>query len=362
MYGVASVSHAGFTYKGFAAQNDIALVFLNRCADRIGFFPILSADQIQADKMCSTIEAVGFGRSEQIPPFLFVPDGKLRRVNSSQVIHSHVTCKEAFLNYTLKTKFKSKFISAVNRKLLDISIPETVGCYGGESSAISKGYPCEGDSGGAVLLRESHTVVGITSFSSETCGTLPNYFTRVSMYTDWIRGELVRRARRSVCAVNRPLEEVFATGASAAAERQLLDAQDSPSHATESETEGVVEDLSLVVHSSCQSEHSALNNTLAQPLLSMGEVRESCLPFLRCIESSSGQSPVDITNKILRLIGSSIDSMKAESNAGRRVAGRLLLCTSRFELHYDTLVDEAAVNASYMDEIPAKAECLPTGA
>lgn len=158
------------------------------------------------------------------------------------------------------------------------------------------------------------------------------------------------------------LEEVFATGASAAAERQLLDAQDSPSHATESETEGVVEDLSLVVHSSCQSEHSALNNTLAQPLLSMGEVRESCLPFLRCIESSSGQSPVDITNKILRLIGSSIDSMKAESNAGRRVAGRLLLCTSRFELHYDTLVDEAAVNASYMDEIPAKAECLPTGA
>lgn len=53
---------------------------------------------------------------------------------------------------------------------------------------INGAGPCSGDSGGPLVLADGpHTVVGVSSFGSEKCGSgVPAVFTRVTSFLNWI--------------------------------------------------------------------------------------------------------------------------------------------------------------------------------
>ena len=63
---------------------------------------------------------------------------------------------------------------------------------------------CAGDSGGP-LLASSGVQVGITSFGVDcTSNPLPNGFTRVSHYFDWIQEQICKRSRSPPNYCHRP--------------------------------------------------------------------------------------------------------------------------------------------------------------
>lgn len=55
---------------------------------------------------------------------------------------------------------------------------------------VYDGYMCgfQGDSGGALTTWDQSNIIGIASYSSQLCGSgLPDVFTRVSKFVDWIK-------------------------------------------------------------------------------------------------------------------------------------------------------------------------------
>ena len=350
IFKVASFSHPGFIYRGFTAQNDIALLFLSRCAKAVVPFPLLATQTSEQDATCTSVESVGFGKSERIPAHLFVPDGKMRALSHSQSVHSNFVCKAAFVRHTVQTEYKSKQVSKAAMDLLSHSITDNMGCYGGEETAVVHGYPCEGDSGGPVLNRATRALIGISSFSSESCGTLPNYFTRVGMYSSWIKAEISKR-KRLVCAGDRAVDNIFVTGTPSS--RILSEPRNEPTP----ESDQALSNMTTAIQVSCTSEFTAINSALREPTVPLQDIRDGCVAYLRCIETATGTRTVDTANFLLDRFPSNLNEAMDAPLETKTMISRFLLCTSTYELFYKSLADESGVTPSYMATTPANAEC-----
>lgn len=348
---VSGFSHPGFKYQGFAARNDIALLFLSSCYETSVEFPRISLGKSNGDAQCTEIETISYGKSERIPSDLYVPDGKLRALSENQFIHSHSVCRTAFSEYITKTKFGRKYITETAKSLIDDSVPETIACYGGESTALKTGFTCEGDSGGPVLNKATGEIIGVSSFTSDVCGTLPNYFTRVSNYTDWIRTEALRKGPLN-CNRNDSLKYLSSDDTSAQ-ERKLATILQKKVHDIAS--------LLFTIHDSVDNECTRyfgdLNQLLVSTTSTSRAVTDECGSFLSCMSNASGISPTDLTNNLLHAFPSNLEGTEGIPYTTRKLVSRILLCTSAIELFFESVQTEAEINASYMDNAPAKTEC-----
>lgn len=348
---VSGFSHPGFKYQGFAARNDIALLFLSSCVETGVEFPRISLDESNGDAPCTEIETMSFGKSERIPSDLYVPDGRLRALSENQFIHSHSVCRTAFSEYITKTKFGRNYITETAKSLIDDSVPETIACYGGESTALKTGFTCEGDSGGPVLNKATGEIIGVSSFTSDVCGTLPNYFTRVSNYTDWIRTEILRKGPLN-CNRNDSLK-YLSPYFTPAPERKL-----------EIILQKKVQDIASLlftinesVDHECTKSFGDLNQLLVSTILTSRVVTDECGSFLSCMSNASGISPTDLTNNLLHAFPSNLEGTEGIPFKTRKLVSRILLCTSAIELFFESVQTEAEINATYMDNAPAKTEC-----
>lgn len=345
---VSGFSQAGFKYQGFAARDDIALLFLSSCVGEGSTFPeIISREETNGDSPCAEVEIRAFGKSERIPSDLYVPDGKMRMLNAGQFIHSHAVCKTAFTEYILNTKFGRKYISESTKSLIDDSIPETVGCFGGESKSLQEGFTCDGDSGSPILNKATGEIIGIASFTSDLCGTLPNYFTRVSKYINWIRDEVFSRGVR--CQGGVSLNYLKTTGIST--KGRLLG---SP---PKENIEPLIQKIAESVRSECIGPYNDLNIILTSTSTITAAVSDACSKFLSCINYTLGTASTEMANKLLEAFPSNLDGSELIHPDTRKAIGRVLLCTSSIELYFESVRNEAEINANYMDNAPANTEC-----
>lgn len=358
VYGVRSYSHPGFGYDGYTAKNDIALLFLTACVPPGPVvLPLLSSSTGDFyEGVCTEVEAVGFGKSEVIPDDLYVDDGKLRSVSGNQRIHSDNVCREAFVNHMLKSKL-SGTVSESTKSLLVNSINSNMGCYGGDRMASQAGYPCAGDSGGPVNRKDTGVLLGVTSFSSESCGTLPNYFTKVGRYSGWIRGQM-RKLKKNQCVGDRLVEDMFAPPVGESEEPQRhLDSLDMPKQMAHS----VVSLVAESAQNACKGEFASLNLLLVGPQVSASRVREECSGFLVCVENDSEMQTIDMANALLTDFPSGLETDVALTSVPllyKKAISRLLLCTSAYELFYRSIESEVEVNSHYMDS--GNSDCLYT--
>jgi len=352
IFQISSISHPHFSYTQFAAENDLGLVFLKSCIPNVFHFPKLpsGAPDDSGDIQCDSVETVGFGRHEQIPNDYYVPDQKLRILTTNQYIHSREVCETAFSNHLLKTEFKNKPVPESIRSLITSALPKSVGCYGGDEDAIPSGYPCVGDSGGPVISKTSNTLVGVTSFSSEICGTIPNYYTRIGQYAQWIKSEIGRKRRGScdhdpVEIFNKPLP---------VASRSLRHS-DLPT-STRVGDDDVLSEVISRVGERCAKEFDGVTHTLNMAVMGVGDVRRSCVEFLTCVSSFTGKPATELTNQILAVFPTGVADMSLHDEQ-RKLISRLLLCSSEYELFYESFSDQLDANASYMNTAPANIEC-----
>jgi hypothetical protein len=340
MVSVSGFSQPGFTYEGFAARNDIALLFLSSCVNFTHLINVNPTEDGKNDSTCTDVEITAFGKSERIPSDLYVPDGEMRNLHDGQYIHSHEVCKTAFSEYILSIKFGRKYISESTKSLISESIPESVGCYGGEITARVEGYTCDGDSGSPVFSKATGELIGITSFTSEVCGTLPNYFTRVSHFVDWIQAEVAARAIK--CD-----------------QGSVHLSKKSSSHLSNTfeKIQPLLTTLSHSIEGECSGPFNILNSLLSTPILQTSAVTVECGIFLTCISSASAVASTDIANALLDAFPRNLEGYDALPFLTRRAVGRILLCSSAFELYFETIERETQNNSNYMDNAPANTEC-----
>lgn len=160
------IVHKGFDEDTLA--NDIALL-------KVRFYkpktmePIkLELPQINESFEGELVEIAGFGKYDSAGQ-----NSKALRYYYPVVINFN-ECKKVYANQPL-TKVKKTNICA---RMLPHQVPQTA---------------CLGDSGGPlVLVKDDHyIVIGIVSYGSERCHTkLPQIFTRVAAYTDWIEKKI----------------------------------------------------------------------------------------------------------------------------------------------------------------------------
>jgi secreted trypsin-like serine protease len=351
-YSISSFSHPGFTYNGFTGYNDLALVFLDRCVPSMSAFPKL--DIGTEERVCRAVEGMGFGRNEQIPPSMYVPDGKLRSVNLNQYVHSQSVCKSAFVNHLIRTEFNDSPINPTMMTLIETSVSGTVGCYGGDLEAIRSGYPCDGDSGGPVVVKGSQVILGVTSFSAEVCGTTPNYYTRLSEYSAWIQAELTKRKVRK-CAHDPPsFERVFSDPITGTPTRSL--GNDHFEHVLDL-TEAI-DILSNITTTRCKTQFDQLNEYLKSPIPTTRDVRDHCSALARCIdESASVGMAVKMANTFLYGFPSGASESTSLTFAQRQSITRLLFCTSEYDSFYRSFEHNSQINEGYMSVAPASTEC-----
>lgn len=349
-YQVVSFMHPGFEHRQFAAYRDIALIQLTTCVSSpTGRFPRLAIDKDHAGTTCAKVTTVGFGRYDHIPPNLFVTDGRLRSVSENQIFHSDRVCKEAFVTYMTEVLFKRKLVTDSTRKLLSDSIDPTVGCYGGELPAVQEGYPCHGDSGGPVFDKEADKIVGVTSFSSEVCGTLPNYYTKVNGFTDWIYNQLQRIPAN--CEADNDLE--YLNTGRKLGEEDMANIWD-PLGGDELET--LVDNIVGSSYGQCLEVFDNLNMAFQNSTLSTEVVEIRCGSFLECIERSTAMQVDDVMTTIQLSYPADIDTVDAPLHV-KLALSRVMLCGSAFNTYYDSWHDEFQVTSNYMDRAGVKDEC-----
>jgi len=346
---IASTVNPAFVFNGFTGHNDISLVFLENCVSEISRFPLLDAGI--EESVCKPVEGLGFGRSEQIPPSIYVPDGKLRSVTSNQHIHSHEVCKSAFVNHLIKTEFSDTPINPTMMTLIETSVSNTIGCYGGDLAAFEAGYPCDGDSGGPVIAKDTKTVIGITSFGAEICGTTPNYYTRVSEYAHWIRSQLTRRKRNKCPHDPASLDSIFNHELPGPPSRNLAPT------GTTLELSEVTDLLTKYANSSCKPQFDQLNTYLGTSRPVTRGVREKCASLISCLDSGSEANSAKMANTFLHAFPSGIAETTLLTYAQRKSVSRLLLCTSEYEGFYRSFERDTQINESYMNVAPAGSEC-----
>ncbi len=340
VFNVASVSHPGYHYQHFASVNDIALLFLDRCVEPRIEFPQLASGRSSVERSCAQASTYGFGRHEIIPPDLFVPDGQLRALSRNQHFHTFEVCREAFSQYTLETLYKSSPASPTVKTLIADSINSNIGCYGGDQRAQASGYTCEGDSGGPVFDTGANTLVGVTSFSSEVCGTLPNYFTRVGPFSRWIYDEI--KESRLTCANDNDMEYLVA----------------SPRKLEQSNVYGhpLLKLITRAVTESCASPMTQLNNAVQDPTVPTADIQRVCSAFLICLEEATATPAIDVTSALLSMFPTEVDDI-AEPLFTKQSISRILLCSSAYESFYENWHLEANITFRYMEMSPAKNEC-----
>ena len=346
---ISSFVTPGFTFNGFTGNHDIALVFLDRCLLEAASFPILDAGI--EESVCRSVKGLGFGRNEQVPSSMYVPDGKLRSVETNQYIHSQSVCQSAFINHLIRTEFNDIPINPTMMTLIETSVAEGVGCYGGDLAAIESGYPCDGDSGGPVIALGTRTIIGVTSFGAEVCGTTPNYYTRVSEYTHWIRSEISKRKKNECPNDPDSFDDIFNAPVEPSPSRKL--AMSGPSR----DLTQVIDALSSITATTCKSEFDKLNSYLVTTSPTTRSVRDHCSLFMACL--GGGPSVTEMANKFLHAFPSGVFESTSLTYAQKRSITRLIFCTSEYESFYRSFEHNSQINKSYMSESPASTECAP---
>ena len=347
--GISSSVNPAFMFNGFTGHNDLSLVFLEKCVSGISRFPVLDAGT--EESVCKAVEGLGFGRSEQLPPSIYVPDGKLRSVRSNQHIHSDEVCKSAFVNHLIKTEFKDTPISPTMMTLIETSVSETIGCYGGDMAAIEAGYPCDGDSGGPVITKDTGTIIGITSFGAEMCGTTPNYYTRVSDYAHWIRTQVSRRKRNKCANDPTSIDSIFNTVPAGSPSRKLANS------ASGTDSSAAMEFFWNSITSTCKLEYDKLDAYLTTSRPAIADVREHCAAVIKCLDRGPRGNATETANVFLHAFPAGVADAPALTYAQRRSVSRLLLCTSEYEGFYRSFERNSGINESYMNVAPASTEC-----
>jgi hypothetical protein len=346
---ISSLVNPGFTFNGFTGNNDIALVFLERCVPGISSFPVLDAGI--EESVCRSVKGLGYGRNEQIPSSMYVPDGKLRSLETNQYVHSQSVCKSAFINHLIRTEFNDVPINPTMMTLIEASVSEGVGCYGGDLEAIEAGYPCDGDSGGPVIALGTHTIIGVTSFGAEICGTTPNYYTRVSDYAHWIRSEISRRKRNKCSNDPGSFDSIFNAPLKPSTSRKLAMTEPSP------DLTELIDWLTQITTTKCKSEFDQLNSYLVTAYPTTRQVRDHCSIFVTCVAGGSAGTVTEMANKFLHGFPSGVFESTSLTYAQKRSVTRLLFCTSEYESFYRSFELNSQINKSYMSEAPASTEC-----
>ena len=349
-YQVVSFMHPGFEHRQFAAYRDIALIVLESCVSDVkGPFPRLAMDKDGAGLTCGEVNTVGFGRYDHIPPNLFVADGRLRSVSEHQIFHSDSVCKEAFVTYMTEILFKTKVVTDSTHKILSESIDATVGCYGGEPPAVREGYPCQGDSGGPVFDKRAGLVVGITSFSSEVCGTLPNYYTKVSGFTDWLYNQIKKIP--AICESDNDLE--YLNTGRKLGEKDIANIWDPLGG---DDLENLIDNIVGASYGLCLEAFDNLNMAFQNPMVSTEVVGSRCTAFLGCLEKSTATEIDDIMNTIQLSYPADIETVDAPLHV-KLALSRVMLCGSAFDSYYDSWHEEFRVTSHYMDRAGVREEC-----
>lgn len=172
-------------------DHDVGLAFLAECVpelpSRIEYIRVATRES-EISGACTRVTTLGFGKHANVPPEIFVHDGRLR-VLHGDTLHSHETCQAAFAD--ARSREAKSYGIDLPSDLLDHEVnPEMHLCAGGDTVASS----CHGDSGGPVIGRSesgSIQVVGVTSFGGLTvCMASPDFLTRVSTQAAWIRDQI----------------------------------------------------------------------------------------------------------------------------------------------------------------------------
>lgn len=356
VYYISSYSHPGFAYKGFTSVNDIALLFLRECVRAPHTTPGLRIDNRPGrvgSATCAPIRTVGFGKHEQMPDKYYIPDGHARELSHNQNVHSSGVCSDAFINYYTRFKMRKKIPTQTSRDLLNTSINVHHGCYGGEPVARDSGYPCSGDSGGPVFNSDTNYLIGVTSFGSEICGTLPNYFTIIGGFDSWIKSEISRK-KTAVCPGDfKTVDDLFLHPVDVTPPVRALE-EETPTMMT---LDTVVSFLVTKNMGECSTIYKALNDYILEPLPVKTTIHHLCSEYIECLCGDDNDKHLELANSVLAVwqegIGDSIDSRN------KTAISRMLLCTSEYDTYYGSLDDEAVVLSTYFDTLPAKTECKP---
>jgi hypothetical protein len=351
-YRVTSVVHPGFHFQQFATKDDIALVFLDNCVSGNILFPIIAVGSDQKAPTCAPVNTYGYGRNEIIPQHLFVSDGNMRSLTRGQRFHSDQLCRDAFSYFTLETLFQSVSVTDSLRSLIFDSIDDSLGCYGGDPVAQAHGYPCEGDSGGPVIDADAGILVGVTSFSSEECGTLPNYFTQVGKYSSWIADELQKLL--GSCDDDNDLSYLF----DGRKLEQVKKARGIPIRKPP-QTHPLLELITNTAQEPCAPTMELLDEALQNPSVPTKDIQSLCSAFLICVEEGTAMPAVHITTALLSMFPSEVEDID-QPHITKKGISRLLLCSSGYESFYENWHSEADITFRYMQLETARNECKST--
>lgn len=352
VYSVSSYSHAGFAYKGYSSVNDVALIFLTRCVSTEGsleFTKLNNQPDRRGSDTCELIETYGFGKHEQMPDRYYMSDGDLRILDHNQRIHSSQACSEAFINYYTKFKLRRKVPSKSAMELLKAAITSKHGCFGGDKTASESGYPCTGDSGGPVINSKAQYIIGVTSFTSEVCGSMPNYFTVVGYYDEWIKAEILRHKKLSCPDDYTDVNDLFTEPiANSVTTRLLTD-----------ETMSIDQTITYLTdmnNATCAREYIDLNSHLQEPIPDSESVHALCVDYLDCICDGDPSKKFTMVDAALPVWGS--DSLRKSIPQDQQSSiSRLLFCTSEYKVYYQSLGDAATIAFDYFDQLSVKDTC-----
>ncbi len=304
---------------------------------------------------CTPVETVGFGKHEQIPDRYYISDGELRVLGARQRIHSNEACSEAFINYYTKFRLNKKVLNETSSKRLKTSITSSHGCSGGDKMARDLGYTCKGDSGGPVFNVVTGNIVGVTSFTSEICGTLPNYFTLVQEYDTWIKSEIQSKKTLTCPDDFASLDDLFTYPVeSSNTPRSLTDTENEPA-LTIAE---VISYLTTMNNGTCYQTYLALNSQLSEPTPDKDNVHSRCNEYTECICDGNPFRLLDMA-EIAQPVWNSNDLHKVMTVDQQIAISRLLLCNSEYETYYASLSEQAAIAFQYLDMLSTADTCDP---
>ena len=330
-YKVETYTHPGFKYEAYTVVNDIALLFLKNRVDSalVNEFPVLSTGD---EGVCSEVKVFGFGKSDIVPSSLSVSDGQLRSVGPQRV-HSDWVCRGAFINSFVDEHLMTE--SA--RSLLANSISSNIGCYGGERTAVIEGYPCEGDSGSGIVRVDTGVLIGVSSFSSPVCGTLPNYFTKIGLYSDWIHAQISQRSKSLIIPLTIRGRKLSGKVYKSKSVSRMVE------HTT----------------TTCAIELETLNHVLAVVGSPPETINNTCSVLMKCLTDKIKLPTEHLANSLLNEFPHGITQQSGTPLEDKLTISRLLLCFSynAYKAFYESLTREMNLNSQYMDTAPANADC-----
>ena len=196
---ISSVVNKGYGLnKRYEIDNDVSLLFLSECVDlvpnQIAIVKVATLDdEWPTPTGCHTVNAVGFGRTTNLPSEIAVSDGRLRAI--SDVAHSYDTCIDSYVEASMELEgYTAESLDDPNNSNLkafyySFFTPEETVCVGGNTVHSS----CNGDSGGGIVAGtgDEARLIGVTSFGvGAFCGYGSDYITRLAGMGPWIRNQI----------------------------------------------------------------------------------------------------------------------------------------------------------------------------